>query len=590
MRVAVVDKERCKPHKCGHECIKACPVNRKGEECVYLNEEETRALIDEELCIGCKLCVSACPFDAIKVVNTPEKLEEKPVHRYGPNMFELFRMPNPKPNRVMGIIGRNGIGKTTALEILSGEINPNFGNFENPLKEEKIIKKYSNTELGDYFKKLFSEGIRIAYKPQRIEKIPEYYKGKVKELIEKVDERDMASKVIKGLGMSDLTERKVSQLSGGELQRLAISATIAKDADVYYFDEPASFLDVNNRMQAAKLIRSLKAVNKSIVVVEHDLAILDYITDEVQIIYGKPGAFGIVSQSKSVRRGINEYMDGFLPEDNVRFRDYKIKFSKSPEEREISEKVVLKFPKLEKSFENFHLKVNSGEIYTGEVLTAMGANGLGKTTFLKLLAGLEEPDKGEIEKEIKIAYKPQYPSSEIEGTVESYLRGIIGKDFYSSWYKSIIIEGLGLNRLLDMQVKNLSGGELQKVYTASTLSKEAMIYAFDEPSAFVDVEDRLKVGEVIRKYIQHKEVAAIVVDHDVQLVDYIGDRMLVFEGIPGKKGKVYGPCSKVEGMNRVLKMLDITYRRDKETNRPKINKPNSVLDREQREKGEYYYT
>ncbi|MFB6075818.1 MAG: 4Fe-4S binding protein, partial [Candidatus Aenigmatarchaeota archaeon] len=148
MEIAVIDHDNCKPQKCGHECIKVCPINRKGEDCVYLNEEETRAIIDEELCIGCKLCISKCPFDAINIVNTPEKLEEKPVHRYGQNTFELFRMPVPKSGMVMGIIGRNGIGKTTALEMLSGEIKPNFGKFDTPPEDKDVIDKYSNTELG----------------------------------------------------------------------------------------------------------------------------------------------------------------------------------------------------------------------------------------------------------------------------------------------------------------------------------------------------------------------------------------------------------------------------------------------------------
>ena len=136
----------------------------------------------------------------------------------------------------------------------------------------------------------------------------------------------------------------------------------------------------------------------------------------------------------------------------------------------------------------------------------------------------------------------------------------------------------------------MSGGELQKVYIAACLSKQDVnLIAMDEPSAFIDVEDRLKVAEIIKEYVDKKEICAIIVDHDIQFVDYLTDSMLVFEGISGKEGHVFGPVSKREGMNRVLKNLNITYRRDKQSGRPRINKPGSQLDQEQRHKGEYYY-
>ncbi len=128
------------------------------------------------------------------------------------------------------------------------------------------------------------------------------------------------------------------------------------------------------------------------------------------------------------------------------------------------------------------------------------------------------------------------------------------------------------------------------IQIASSLLQDCDIYAFDEPSAFIDVEDRLNVAEVIKDFVVKNEKCAIVVDHDVQFIDYIGDSMLVSEGNPGVDGNVFGPVTKSEGMNRVLKILDITYRQDMETKRPRINKPGSPLDSEQRSKGRYYYT
>lgn len=590
VRIAVIERSKCINGKgCNFICANVCPVNRGGEDCIILKEDDNKPLISETLCIGCGICIKRCPTECISVLNLPEKLEEDPVHRFGENMFEFFRLPIPKKGMVVGIIGRNGIGKSSALNILSGELVPNSGDFNNKGVKESVIERYKGSILGDYFKALYDGKIKVSYKPQRIELIPKVFDGTVKELLDKVDETGDSEEFSKKLDLEKLWDRDVKNLSGGELQKLAIIAAACKKADFYFFDEPASFLDVTTRIKAARLISGLKEKG-AVMVVEHDLATLDYISDEMQIVYGEASVYGVFSQSKGVRRGINEYLDGYLPDDNVRFRDYSIKFSLSLLQREVGKDILFEFPSMKKSFDKFSLDVNEGCVKKGEVLAIMGANGLGKTTFLKLITGLENPDNKVDFGKVKIAYKTQYPSSDVEGTVMQLLQEKAGNVFHSGWYRADILDKLGIGKILNNEIKNLSGGELQKFYVALTLSDaEADIFAFDEPSAFVDVEDRLKVAEVIKDFVIREEKAAIVVDHDVQFIDYLGDSMLVFEGEPGVKGKVFGPCEKREGMNRVLKMLNITYRRDKESGRPRINKPNSQLDAQQRAKGEYYY-
>lgn len=587
-RIAIIERNKCNPLGCGdYLCIRVCPVNKMGKDCI-VKADYKKAKITDELCTGCGICPKKCPYGAISIINLPEKLTDNPIHRYGPNMFELFNLPIVKPNTVVGIIGRNGIGKSTALAILSGLITPNLGNYKTPPTTKEIHDKYSTSILGDYFKKLFNSQLKVSYKPQRVELLAISYKGhKVSELLKKIDERGVSEKLMKELDMENLSNRTVEQLSGGELQRLAIIAACSKKADVFYFDEPTSFCDITHRIKVAKIIRELVTVG-SVIVVEHDLATLDYISDEIQIIYGEPSCYGIISQSKAVRRGINEYLDGYLPDDNMRFRQYAIKFSDAPIEQSVSNLILFEYPELKKKLGNFKITVTPGKIHRGEVLTIMGANGLGKTTFMKMLAGVLKPDNTETQK-YKLAYKPQYLNNDIEGTVESYLRKIAGSEFLSGWYKTNILEKLNIKNILNNQIKTLSGGELQKVQIAAALSTDSEIIAMDEPSAFIDVEDRLAVAEVIKEFVIKKEVCAIIIDHDIQFIDYLGDSMLVFEGTPELEGNVYGPVSKRDGMNRVLKNLDITYRRDKETHRPRINKPGSQLDQQQRHKGEYYY-
>ena len=351
--VAIIDKPRCiNGSGCDLLCGHLCPVNRNGGDCIVVDEKTNKPIIDEELCIGCGICPKRCPTLCIDIVNLPEKLLESPTHRYGVNAFELFRMLIPKQGIVVGVLGRNGIGKSTALNLLSGAYKPNFGDFEKEATPEIAAKNYSGTILAEYFRKLYAGQLKISYKPQRIELLQQLYKESVRELLSKVDERKVTEHFVKELEVEHLLDRKLQQLSGGELQKVAIIAAMAKKADMYFFDEPASFCDITARIKIAKLIRELITPETSVIVVEHDLATLDYISDEIQILYGEEGAFGIVSQTKAVRRGINEYLDGYLPDDNVRFRDYKIVFSSLQQDRILSKEIILEFPSMKKRLGN----------------------------------------------------------------------------------------------------------------------------------------------------------------------------------------------------------------------------------------------
>ncbi|MBI5871548.1 ribosome biogenesis/translation initiation ATPase RLI [archaeon] len=584
-RLAIIEREKCiNRHGCSFVCAKYCPLNRAGKECITENQIDKKPNIDEALCNGCGICTKRCPSRCVSIINLPSTLKETPLHRYGKNMFEIYGLPMPKKGMIIGILGRNGIGKTSALSILTGQLIPNQGDFEKEALKEDIVSRYSRNILGEYFKSLYKGKIRVSYKPQRIELLPKAYKGPINGLLDSCTEnKNEIRHIVSELNLP--LNRDISELSGGELQKLAIAGAILKDADFYFFDEPSSFLDINMRIKCAKLIRDLASKEKAVLVVEHDLATLDFISDEIQIVYGEPACFGIFSQPKPVARGVNEFMDGFLANENVRIREYSIRFHGAGE-RGISRETAFAFPGMKKKLGDFMLEVNAGELHKGETLAVMGANGLGKTTFLNLLAGKLKADiiDSPFEK-VKISYKTQELKT-CEGTVKENLSEI--KDC-PGWLKQDLLEKLKLEKIMDSLVKTLSGGELQKFNVAKTLLDSAELYAFDEPSAFVDVEDRLNVAEAVRNFVIRKEVCAIVVDHDVQFVDFVGDRMLVFEGEPAEHGKVMGPLRKDEGMNRVLKMLDITYRFDKDTKRPKINKPGSQKDIEQKRKGKYYY-
>ncbi len=584
MRIAIVHKDRCHSRKCGQECIAYCPRVRTGDETIQIGEHG-RAEISEELCVGCGICVKKCPFEALDIIQLPEELDI-PVHRYGPNAFVLYGLPQPVAGKVTGILGPNGIGKSTAVKILSGQIKPNLGIFEREVGWEEILKFYAGTELLDYLQQVAKKTIKASIKPQYIDFIPKVFKGKVSDLLKQNDERGKLEYYVQELALGTVLDKDLSTLSGGELQRVALTVALSKVADFYFLDEVTPFLDIYQRMVAARLIREL-AGEHPVILVEHDIAILDMVAETVHIAYGKPAAFGIITRPKGVRIGVNQYLEGFVAEENVRIRDYPVVFETRGHESDVEREILMEIPEMTKTFPGFTLKVSGGQVRRGEVLGIVGANGIGKSTFAKLLAGVELPDGGKKFDTVTVSYKPQYVTADSSDTVEFLLRQVT-KRFDSSYYQHEILEPLGLMQLLQSEVKNLSGGELQRVAIALCLSRDADLYILDEPSAHLDVEQRLVTTKVIKRAAEDKGAGIMVIDHDMYTVDMISERLLVFDGVPGAAGTACGPFEMKDGMNKFLSMLGITFRRDK-TGRPRINKPGSYLDREQKAAGEYYY-
>ena len=590
-RVAVLDKDLCQPKKCGLECIKYCPVNKSGADCIILNEETKKAQIDEDVCNGCGICVKVCPFDAITIVNLAAELASDKIHQYGPNSFRLYRLPTPRKGEVIGLLGRNGMGKSTVVNILSGNLKPNLGRYENPPEWDEVLKHYGGTELKSHFEKIKNKQLRASIKPQQVHHVAQAFDGTGKELMEKYDERGVSRELIKELGLENSMEQNLKELSGGELQRLAIAAVASKDTEFYFFDEPSSYNDVFQRKSVARVIQSLSKIGKSVMVVEHDLTLLDFLSDYIELLYGEPSAYGIVSSVLSTKIGINVFLDGYLPTENVRFRDKKFSFdissSTTDEFQEGSE--IISYPRLEKKYSSFSVTVEPGRVRKGEVLGIMGANALGKTTLMKMIAGVEKPDLGHIDKKIKIAYKPQYLQNDIDAEVIVLLDKANGGPIEGSQEEEQILDPLKIKKLYNKSVKNLSGGELQKVSVAACLLQKVDLYALDEPSAFLDVEDRITVAKFVQKFVRSFGKTAIVVDHDIQLMDLISDSMIIFEGISGLSGHATSPMPKADAMNRFLKSLDMSFRRDERSLRPRVNKLESRLDKEQKSSGNFYY-
>ncbi|GBE58577.1 ATP-binding cassette sub-family E member 1 [Babesia ovata] len=593
LRIAIVSSDKCKPKKCRQECKRNCPVAKTGKQCIVADPTSKIAFISETLCIGCGICVKKCPFEAITIINLPRDLGKDTTHRFGPNTFKLHRLPVPRPGQILGLVGTNGIGKSTALKILSGKMKPNLGNFTNEPDWPEILQYFRGSELQSYFTKILEKSMKTAVKPQYVDNIPRQVSGRVGEILEAKDKLGRSEDLIVTLELSHLMNRQISELSGGELQRFAICVAVLCDCEVTMFDEPSSYLDIRQRIIAARVIRETVQHDRYVIVVEHDLSVLDYMSDYICCLWGKPSVYGVVTSPFSVREGINIFLDGFVPTENLRFREESLSFKVAADVDmdEIERLHNYKYPEMKKKLGTFTLTVRAGDFCDSEILVMLGENGTGKTTFIKMLAGILKADNTDAEEampRLSISYKPQIITAKFDGTLRQLLMMKVKEAFSNPMFQTDVIKPLQVEELYDQQLKNLSGGELQRVALILVLGKPADIYLIDEPSAYLDSEQRIMASRVIKRFILHQKKTAFIVEHDFIMATYLADRVIVFEGQPGVNATAMSPEPLVVGFNRFLKSLDVTFRRDQVNFRPRINKHDSVKDKEQKAAGNYF--
>jgi len=592
IRIAIVDDAKCKPKKCSQECKKSCPVVRMGKLCIEVTPASKIAFISEELCIGCGICPKKCPFDAINIINLPKDLAKDTTHRYGPNSFKLHRLPTPRPGQVLGLVGTNGIGKSTALKVLAGKLKPNLGQFENPPDWQEILTYFRGSELQNYFTKILEDNLKAIIKPQYVDHIPRAVKGTVQDILTNKDERQVKQLISEDLDLLKVQTRNINDLSGGELQRFAIAVVCVQEADIYMFDEPSSYLDVKQRLKAAQVIRSLLKPQSFVIVVEHDLSVLDYLSDFICVLYGTPGAYGVVTLPFSVREGINIFLAGFVPTENLRFREVSLTFKVAENVESDKDKKRhnrYKYPDMTKTLGDFKLTVQKGEFTDSEIIVMLGQNGTGKTTFIKMLAGHIKADSEEQVPELNVSYKPQKISPKYDGTVRMLLQKKIKDTYLHPQFMTDVTKPLMIEPIIDNMVQNLSGGELQRVALVLCMGQPADIYLIDEPSAYLDSEQRIVAAKVIKRFILHAKKTGFIVEHDFIMATYLADRVVVYEGEPSVDCLASTPQSLLTGMNAFLKSLDITFRRDPTNYRPRINKFESIKDKEQKQQGSFFY-
>jgi len=628
-RLAIVDYDKCKPTKCNKECMKKCPPNQSGKKCITIGDIEDidlsllkgsnveiekrnehdnnkkKAIIANSLCIGCAQCVTFCPYSAISIVNLPRELTiDKQIVSYGENSFRVYMGPHIKKGSCMGILGSNGLGKSTLIKMLSGDIKLDL------VSKKKLL---GGTELYSYLTQLSNDKLVVSYKPQDVSIFnrKKYGKQSVSQLLEKIPDNVRIM-----MDLNKLKNRLMSQLSGGETQRLIIALVCSKNAQSYLFDEPTAFLDIKQRIITGSLIQT-KVESSYVVLIEHDLCIFDYISDYVFSLYGEKGAYGVVSSLNSTFNGINNYLEGYLPTENIRFRDKPIKFKIATLDDDVlTTRVEFKYGQCNFSYNanenenenenknvsndplqinqdlnitDFKLTIDAGTFSTSEITLLVGENGTGKSTMIKLLAGIIKIDGFE-RPDMRVSIKEQEVYVDSDESVHDYIYKKIGNTLYNHEFKTNVLSSLGVENLFDLVVKNLSGGQMQRVAITVCLGTSADIYLLDEPSAYIDVEDRLNVAHMLRHFAMFNKKSIFLVEHDIIMATSACDKVVVFTGNPGVKCKASSPVDIKTGINQFLEILDVTMRRDKYSGsgRPRINKKDSSKDREQKKSGQYF--
>ena len=642
-RMLILDQNKCKPgseafvflqriaSQCRLECILVQRQGQPGFPKQEVDEKgepmpKMRIVISEEACAACLTRAKKCPGNCVKLVNLPADLKTGIIHRYGPNGFKLHGLPSPKAGYVLGLLGSNGIGKSTALKVLAGKLKPNLGNFEDPPSWQDIVTYHRGSDLQTYLTKLLEDDLKVVTKVQLdVDFVSKFAKGKVVgEILERCDDRGALKHLTKALTIDHLLEREVQQLSGGELQRFAICAVAAREADVYIFDEASSFLDIKQRIEATEVIRELAALKgendrpKYVVVVEHDLAVLDYMADYVNCLYGEPGAYGVVTKIATNTVGINNYLAGYFPAENMRFRNEAITFAvkggenggdtaTEDEGRKASNKKLgINYPDMSKTLgkgkgKSFTLNVEAGEFSGNDCVGLLGQNGSGKTTFMELLSGKFDPkgtDGSRSEthegsfRNIGVAYKPQVYAPKLRkfrGTTQFLFEKYVNHACSDRLFRLMVLNPLSIPQLWELNVCDLSGGELQRVAIAMCLAQKANVYLLDEPSAGLDCEQRVITAKVIRRWVvNHLGKMAMIVEHDFVMASALSDKVVLYEGNPGVECTARTPVGLVGGFNRFLKQLNVTLRRDPENYRPRVNKRGSQQDEMQKGAGNYF--
>lgn len=467
------------------------------------------------------------------------------------------------------VCGQSGSGKTTLLRMLKKEIAP-YGEKQGAVyykgeDVEKLDDKISAQKIGFVFQKPDQQIVtdkvwhELAFGLESLGYDSDYIRLRVGEMANY-------------FGITSLFRKKTTELSGGQKQLMNLASVMAMSPDVIILDEPTSQLDP---ITANDFITTLKKINDelglTVIIIEHRLQEVFPIADKVAVMedgkvicydtprnvceklsnhpmsQGFPSAVRIWQKSGSkgecpltVKEGRN-----FI---NLNFSERKLPLRNTiPNTEDI---ITLKdvFFRYEKGGNDI-LSGTNLSIKKGEHFCILGGNGSGKTTTLKILAGLLKPYRGKVIidnnkmtkkttadfNRLGVAMLPQNPESVFlkSRVIDDYtelckIKGIEKSDYEDKI--NSVAEKLGIKDLLENHPYDLSGGEIQKCALGKVLISEPKILLLDEPTKGVDAYSKLSLSKILQE-IKFEGVTIITVTHDVEFASIVADRCgLFFDG------------------------------------------------------------
>ena len=439
-----------------------------------------------------------------------------------------------------GIVGQNGVGKSTLLRMMVGLEKPDSG-------EVTLLKKY-----------------KISYCPQNSEFDSDktIYDTVLSYMTEKTEEYQIQA-ILNKLGFTDYSQ-KIGILSGGQQKRVALAISLIRNADVYFLDEPTNHLDQDMIIWLEKY---LAKVSKTVVLVTHDRYFLSRITNHIMEIddghvYTYDGGYADYLEQREIRRenalNAEKKRQNFLrteiewiragaqarsTKQKSRIKRFeKIAAIDAPKTMNTLElksastrlgRNTIEITDISKSYDNHMLFQNfSYNVMRLDRIGIIGKNGCGKSTLLKVILGKIEPDTGSVKigETVKIGYFAQQNEVFDENQrVIDYIKEF-GETVYTADHEEITASQM-LERFLFFKeeqykpISKCSGGEKRRLYLCSILMSAPNILILDEPTNDLDTDTMT----ILEDYLENFQGAVLAVSHDRYFLDKIADCLFVFD-------------------------------------------------------------